>query len=107
MSMSMRFGYWRDLWPLAPNVTFLDRGSFGACPLPVLEEQQRLREQLELEPVRFFIREFEPMLDDARNKLAEFVGAKSENLAFVPNATTGVNAVLRSLPFCFVGTMAD
>jgi isopenicillin-N epimerase len=98
-SMSTRFGYWRNLWPLAPKVTFLNHGSFGACPLPVLEEQQRLREQLELEPVRFFIREFEPMLDDARNKLAEFVGGKSENLAFVPNATTGVNAVLRSLPF--------
>ncbi len=90
---------WRGFWPLDAKVRFLNHGSFGACPLPVLEEQRRLREQLELEPVRFFIREFEPMLDDARNKLAGFIGASSEDLVFVPNATTGVNAVLRSLCF--------
>ena len=90
---------WRGFWPLDAQVRFLNHGSFGACPLPVLEVQGRLREQLEAEPVRFFIRELEPMLDDARNKLAGFVGAKSEDMVFVPNATTGVNAVLRSLCF--------
>ena len=46
-----------------------------------------------------FMKQFEALLDEARGKLAEFVGAKSEELAFVPNATTGVNAVLRSLNF--------
>ncbi|MEM1168700.1 MAG: aminotransferase class V-fold PLP-dependent enzyme [Cyanobacteria bacterium P01_H01_bin.35] len=90
---------WSLYWSLDPNVTFLNHGSFGACPLPVLTAQTRLREKLEREPVNFFIREFETLLDEARGKLAEFVGAKSEELAFVPNATTGVNAVLRSLNF--------
>src|SRR6266550_3303752 len=56
-------------WTLDPAVAFLNHGSFGACPRPVLEAQQRLRERLERQPVRFF----------------------------VPNATTAVNAVLRSL----------
>ncbi|MGD1804231.1 aminotransferase class V-fold PLP-dependent enzyme [Dapis sp. BLCC M126] len=90
---------WSLYWSLDSNVTFLNHGSFGACPLPVLTAQTRLREKLEREPVHFFIREFETLLDEARGKLAEFVGAKSEELAFVPNATTGVNAVLRSLKF--------
>ncbi|OZH55139.1 penicillin epimerase [Hydrocoleum sp. CS-953] len=90
---------WSLYWSLDPNVTFLNHGSFGACPLPVLTAQTQLREKLEREPVHFFIREFETLLDEAREKLAEFVGAKSEELAFVPNATTGVNAVLRSLNF--------
>lgn len=80
-------------------MTFLNHGSFGACPKEVLEFQERLRSQLEQEPIRFFGREWEPLLDDARSKLAVFVGADVQDLVFVPNATTGVNSVLRSLVF--------
>lgn len=87
----------RRFWSLDPAVTFLNHGSFGACPIPVLEFQARLRAQIEREPVRFFVREFEPLLDEARAAVAAFVGADPENLVFVPNATSGVNTVLRSL----------
>jgi isopenicillin-N epimerase len=86
-------------WLLDANITFLNHGAFGACPIPVLDKQQRLRHQLETEPLRFFEREFEPLLDAAREELAQFVGAQSQDLVFVPNATSGVNAVLRSLSF--------
>ncbi|WP_256874866.1 aminotransferase class V-fold PLP-dependent enzyme [Nostoc sp. C052] len=89
----------RGLWSLDSAVTFLNHGSFGACPKQVLEFQQRLRSQIEHEPLRFFGREWEPLLDDARSKLAAFVGADVQDLVFVPNATTGVNSVLRSLTF--------
>lgn len=80
-------------------MTFLNRGYFSACPKQVLEFQERLRSQIEHEPLRFFSREWEPLLDDARSKLAAFVGADVQDLVFVPNATTGVNSVLRSLTF--------
>ena len=80
-------------------MTFLNHGSFGACPKQVLAVQQRLRLQLEQEPLRFFGREWEPLLDDARSKLAAFVGTDVQDLVFVPNATTGVNSVVRSLTF--------
>ncbi|MBW4537680.1 MAG: aminotransferase class V-fold PLP-dependent enzyme [Myxacorys chilensis ATA2-1-KO14] len=86
-------------WNLDPDVTFLNHGSFGACPTPVLEFQQALRQRLERQPLKFFSRDFEALLDQARQTLADFVGADSEDLVFVPNATTGVNAVLRSLHF--------
>jgi isopenicillin-N epimerase len=88
-----------QFWLLDPAVTFLNHGSFGACPIPVLEVQQQLRHRLERQPLQFFDHDFEPLLDQARDRLAEFVGADSLDLVFVPNATTGVNAVLRSLSF--------
>ena len=84
-------------WTLDPSITFLNHGSFGATPRVVLAKQDEFRAQMEREPVRFFVRELEPLLDDARRVLAEFLGAEAEGLAFVPNATAGVNAVLRSL----------
>ncbi|MGK7904283.1 MAG: aminotransferase class V-fold PLP-dependent enzyme [Hormoscilla sp.] len=90
---------WKRFWSLDPTVTYLNHGAFGACPLPVLERQQYWRSQLERNPLGFFVRELEPLWDDARRQLGAFVGAPSDQLAFVPNATTGVNAVLRSLSF--------
>jgi isopenicillin-N epimerase len=84
-------------WLLDPAVTFLNHGSFGACPRPVLELQTELRERLEREPILFLDAELEGRLDAARQPLAQFIGAVPEDVAFVPNATTGVNTVLRSL----------
>lgn len=87
------------LWPLDPEVAFLNHGSFGSCPLAVLEYQTELRRRLEREPITFFVRALEGLLDEARNTLAAFVGADVDDLVLVPNATSGVNAVLRSLEF--------
>src|SRR5262245_50425118 len=86
-----------EFWPLDPKVTFLNHGSFGSCPRPVLEFQRVIRDRLERQPIQFLVRELEPRLDAARAELARFVGADPDNLVFVANATTGVNAVLRSL----------
>jgi len=87
----------KEHWLLDPTITFLNHGSFGAAPKVVLAKQNELRTQLEREPVRFMVRELEPLLDEARAALAQFVGADPAAIAFVPNATAGVNAVLRSL----------
>ncbi len=85
-------------WLLDPDITFLNHGSFGACPAPVLDAQLRIREQMEREPVRFMTQEAPQLLADARENLGAFIGASPEGLAFVSNVTTGLNAVLRSMP---------
>src|SRR5436309_14056776 len=87
------------LWLLDPGVMFLNHGSFGSCPRPVLDFQRRIRDRLERQPVQFFVRDLERLLDEARGALAEFLGADAAELVFVPNATSGVNSVLRSLRF--------
>jgi len=87
----------RGSWLLDPEVVFLNHGSFGSCPLPVLEAQNELRARMEREPVRFMAGELRPLLDGVRAELGPFLGAAPRDLVPVPNATTAVNAVLRSL----------
>jgi isopenicillin-N epimerase len=92
---------------LDPDVVHLNHGSFGACPVPVFEEYQRLQRELEAGPTNFFTRraarwfwgeaERPGLMAEARAALARFVGARADDLVFVPNATSGLNAVIRSL----------
>lgn len=85
-------------WDLDPKVIFLNHGSFGACPRVVQDAQSSLRRQMEREPVRFFVRELPELWRTARQRTATLVGAQAEDLAFVNNATTGVNTALCSFP---------
>lgn len=84
-------------WRLDPEVVFLNHGSYGACPVPVLEAQRRCRDRMERELVRFFMLEVEGLLDRAREALASFVGCDAEGIAFLPNVTQAVATVIDNL----------
>ena len=87
----------RGLWGLEPGLRFLNHGGYGATPLAVQAEQAEWRARMERNPPRFLSRELPGLLRQAAVDLAGFVGTRPERLAFVSNATAGVNAVLRSL----------
>jgi isopenicillin-N epimerase len=88
----MRAGFLLD-----PEVAYFNHGGYGACPVDVFDEYQRLQRELEADPTHFFVRGFEKAIWDARAALAAFVGADAGNLVFSANATSALNAVIRSL----------
>jgi isopenicillin-N epimerase len=95
-------------WLLDPECTYLNHGTVGAAPRRVLDKQQALRQEMERQPSRFMLRELnghQPMpgrsvsrLREAIGQVAPFVGSRPDDLVFVPNVTTGLNAVLGSVP---------
>lgn len=87
----------RRHWTLDPDLVFLNHGSFGATPRAVLDHQQALRSEMERSPVRFLWNRLPERLDAARQELAGFLKAPPEGLAFVTNATSAVNAIVRSV----------
>jgi len=109
--MNDRFGrHMLTEWMLDPSVTYLNHGTVGAPPRRVLDAQQKLREEIEKQPSRFLLRDLagigvaktppeHPHLRVAADNVAEFVGVNGKDLVFVDNATSGVNAVLRSFDF--------
>ena len=88
----------RSEWALDPDFLTINHGSYGATPRIVLAAQDEWRARMEAQPTRFFARELPPAIREAAAVLARFLGAAAEDVVFVPNATTGCNAVLRSLP---------
>jgi len=101
--MEPRFGRaMRPLWELSDEGTFLNHGSFGACPKEVLAEQSRIRKAMESQPDVFFGRDIMPdagatALRAAASQLGTFVNAAEGHIAFVENATSGMQAALRSV----------
>jgi isopenicillin-N epimerase len=106
--MTTRFG--RDMlrhWCLDPGAVYLNHGTFGVTPRRVIDAQQALQLQIERHPARFLAHELInldpqppsrlPRLRAAAHEVAAFLGALGDDLVFVDNASSGVNAVLRSL----------
>jgi isopenicillin-N epimerase len=89
----------RPLFALDPDIAFLNNGSFGACPLQVTAAQDAIRREMERQPVAFFADEAPVRVRAAAARLATFLGAAAEDVVFVENATSGMNAVLRNLRF--------
>jgi len=89
----------RREWGLAPKVAYLNHGGFGVAPLVALAAADAWRRRIEENPTRFMARELRPSLRAAAARVGAALGAAGEDIVFIDNATTAVNAVLRSLRF--------
>jgi isopenicillin-N epimerase len=87
----------RRYFLLDPSVTFLNHGSFGACPRPVFESYQRWQRELERQPVEFLGRRHGGLMLEARTELGKYLGTDANNLVFTSNVTVSLNIVARSL----------
>jgi len=88
----------REQFLIRPDVTFLNHGSYGACPKPVFERYQAWQLELERQPVEFIGRRRVDLLDEARTALATYLHADADEVVYQPNVTQALNIVARSLP---------
>ena len=87
----------KRLFMLDPGVTFLNHGSFGACPRPVFKAYQAWQRRLENQPIQFFHHDLPGLVKETRRVLGAHLNANPDDLALVTNATYGVNIISRSL----------
>jgi len=87
----------KEQFLLNPEVTFLNHGSFGACPKPVFEDYQRWQRALEFEPVQFITKKREEALLVSKKVLAKYIGCDHGDFFYIQNPTTAVNQIVKSL----------
>tara|TARA_B100001564_G_scaffold107395_2_gene88990 strand:- start:8079 stop:9245 length:1167 start_codon:yes stop_codon:yes gene_type:complete len=87
----------KSLFYLDNNVTYLNHGSFGACPKELLNTQFKLQKELEKEPVKHLAFDITKNLEKSRTALSHYVNCDKDDLVYFPNPSTALNTVLRSL----------
>lgn len=89
----------KELFLVDPDVTFLNFGSFGACPTPIFEKYQYYQFLLERQPVQFFVKDGMELLRNSRIKLANYVNCHPDDLVYVTNPSYAINTIAKSFPF--------
>ncbi len=89
---------WARDWRLRADTVYLNHGSFGLAPQPVLAEQRRWQQRMAEQPMDYFVRQYEPAWLKARATLAQFIGAEPDCVALLENATVAMNAVAAAFP---------
>lgn len=87
----------KKIFMLDPKITYLNHGSFGACPRPIFNKLIEMKKKLEFEPVQFLEYDIYSLLDKSRESLSKFIGCNMNDVVFTPNPSTGLNAVIKSL----------
>src|SRR5260370_29247566 len=82
---------------LDPAVINLNTGSFGPLPKPFFEHVTELRRQLAAEPTDFIVRRLPPLLWEARESLARFLGGDPHRFAFTTNVSVSINLIAAGL----------
>lgn len=87
----------RHLFQLDPDITFLNHGSFGSCPIPVFENYQYWQRKLETRPIKFLAEEVYDHLETSRQALGGYINCDKDDLVYVPNPTHAVANIIPNL----------
>ena len=87
----------KDLFLLDPTITYLNFGSFGACPKPIFEKYQEWQLRLEREPVQFIVHDGIEALAGVRQSLGGFVGCDADDIVLVIKPSYAINTIAKSL----------
>ena len=87
----------KSLFLLDPKITYLNHGSFGACPKPIFNSLISWQKLLEKEPVKFLDQNLYQYLEDSRKSLSKYINCNKDDIVFCPNPSTALNTVIKSL----------
>ena len=88
---------YKPLFSIDPEVTFLNHGSFGACPKEVFDSLIKFQKKTEYEPVKHLAYDIYQYLKESRSALSEYVNCHVDDIAYFPNPSTALNTLIRSL----------
>ena len=94
--MKLAFKELKEQFQLNPEYTYLNHGSFGACPTPIFKEREKWQKELEFQPVSFITNAFD-FLEKSRQCLSKYIHCNKDDIVYFPNPTTAMNMVVRSL----------
>ena len=87
----------KSLFLINPEITYLNTGSYGACPKPIFDDYQKWQRELEFEAVQFISVNGPKYLEQSRNALANFIHCNGDDVVYVPNPTYASNIIVKSL----------
>src|SRR5688500_3314138 len=87
----------KKLFLLDPDITYLNFGSYGACPIPIFDDYHKWQRELEKEPVQFISVNGFRNLENSRGALGEFINCDPANLVYTPNPTFAINIIAKNL----------
>ena len=87
----------KDLFLIDPKVTYLNHGSYGACPKSVFLDYQNFQKRLEKQPVQFMTKYFWEDLKITRDTLGDFIKSEGDDIILFPNPTTAINNIIENL----------
>jgi isopenicillin-N epimerase len=87
----------KDKFLINDDVTYLNHGSFGACPKPIFNDYQKWQLLLEREPVKFFTEVGPEQLLVSKKSLANYIHCDSDDLIYTTNPTYAINIIAKSM----------
>ena len=95
--MNSSIGLLKKHFQLDPKFSYLNHGSFGACPHPIFNEREKFQREIEFQPVSFVDSRAIELLDWSRYALGSYLHCDKDDVVYFPNPTTAMNMVIRSL----------